>query len=106
VHDYKGFSASLRLRYFGPRDLTSDGINRSLKTALLNGGLGYQFNKTLGLSAEFLNMLNRYDDAITYAYLTRVSPNPASPLYAPKFTNVYHPTEPFQVRFGLHFRFE
>ena len=29
LHDYKGFSASLRLRYFGPRDLTSDGINRS-----------------------------------------------------------------------------
>ena len=29
LHDYKGFSSSLRLRYFGPRDLTSDGIFRS-----------------------------------------------------------------------------
>jgi hypothetical protein len=105
LHDYKGFSASLRLRYFGPRDLTSDGINRSLKTALLNGGLGYQFNKNWGVSAEFLNMLNRYDDDITYAYVSRVSRNPASPLYVPRFTNVYHPTEPFQVRFALHYRF-
>ena len=26
LHDYDGFSSSLRLRYFGPRDLTSDGI--------------------------------------------------------------------------------
>jgi hypothetical protein len=26
LHDLKGFSSSLRLRYFGPRDLTSDGI--------------------------------------------------------------------------------
>ena len=26
LHDLHGFSASLRLRYFGPRDLTSDGI--------------------------------------------------------------------------------
>jgi hypothetical protein len=106
LHDYKGFSASLRLRYFGPRDLTSDGINRPQKTALLNGGLGYQINKTWGFSAEFLNMLNRYDDDITYAYVSRVSRNPASPLYVPAFTNVYHPTEPFQLRFGLHFRFE
>ena len=37
LHDYKGFSSSLRLRYFGPRDLTSDGIYRSEATALLNG---------------------------------------------------------------------
>ncbi len=29
LHDLNGFSASLRLRYFGPRDLTSDGIYRS-----------------------------------------------------------------------------
>ena len=29
LHDWHGFSASLRLRYFGPRDLTSDGIYRS-----------------------------------------------------------------------------
>jgi len=105
LHDYKGFSASLRLRYFGPRDLTSDGINRSQKTALLNGGLGYQVNKTWGFSAEFLNLLNRYDDDITYAYVSRISQNPTSPLYLPRFTNIYHPTEPFQVRFGLHYRF-
>ena len=26
LHDFKGFSASLRLRYFGPRYLTSDGL--------------------------------------------------------------------------------
>ncbi len=38
LHDYKGFSSSLRLRYFGPRDLTSDGVFRSQATALLNGG--------------------------------------------------------------------
>ena len=64
LHDYKGFSASLRLRYFGPRELTSDGINRSTATALVNAGLGYQFNKNWGISAEFLNFLNRRDDDI------------------------------------------
>ena len=45
LHDLKGFSASLRLRYFGPRDLTSDGIYRSNATALLNAEVGYQINK-------------------------------------------------------------
>src|SRR5215469_4771620 len=29
MHDHKGFSGSLRLRYFGPRHLTSDTIYRS-----------------------------------------------------------------------------
>ena len=42
MHDYKGFSSSLRLRYFGPRDLTSDGIYQSSQTVLLNGEVGYQ----------------------------------------------------------------
>ena len=57
LHDLKGFSASLRLRYFGPRDLTSDGIYRSKATALLNAEVGYQINKTWRVSAEFLNLL-------------------------------------------------
>ena len=47
LHDFKGFSASLRLRYFGPRDLTSDGIYRSNSTLLLNAEVGYQINKTM-----------------------------------------------------------
>jgi carboxypeptidase family protein/TonB-dependent receptor-like protein len=100
LREYKGFSASLRLRYFGPRDLTSDGINRSKSTLLFNAGLGYQFNKKWGVSAEALNLLNRKADDITYAYISRITPTAA-----PEFTNVYHPTEPFQVRFALHYRY-
>ena len=34
LHDYDGFSSSLRLRYFGPRDLTSDGIYRSQRNGV------------------------------------------------------------------------
>ncbi len=100
LHDYKGFSVSFRTRYFGPRELTSDGLNRSNATFLANAGLGYQFNKNWGVSAEALNLLNSKADDITYAYISRITPtaNPA-------FTNVYHPTEPFQVRFALHYRF-
>ena len=96
LHDLKGFWTSLRLRYFGPRDLSSDGIFRSKATALLNGEVGYQFSERWGISAEFLNLLNRRDHDIDYAYESRITPTAA-----PTFTGVFHPVEPFQVRFGL-----
>jgi hypothetical protein len=101
LNDYKGFSASLRLRYFGPRDLTSDGIYRSNPTALLNGEVGYQFNRQWRISAEFLNMLNRRDSDIDYAYVSRITPTGDA-----AFTDVFHPTEPFQVRVALRYRFD
>ncbi len=96
LHDYRGFSSSLRLRYFGPRDLTSDAIYRSQATALVNGEIGYRVGERWRLSAEFLNMLNRNDHDIDYAYTSRITPT--SP---PAFTDVFHPVEPFQVRFWL-----
>jgi hypothetical protein len=96
LHDYKGLTSSLRLRFFGPRDLTSDGIYRSKATALLNGELGYRFNPKWRVSAEFLNVLNRKDHDIDYAYTSRITPTAAS-----AFTGVFHPVEPFQVRFAL-----
>jgi hypothetical protein len=100
LHDYKGFSSSLRLRYFGPRDLTSDGIYRSNLTALLNAQVGYKINKTWRVSVEFLNLLNRRDSDIDYAYISRITPTAA-----PAFTDVFHPTEPFEARFRLHYTF-
>ena len=100
LHLPKGFSESLRLRYFGPRDLTSDGVYRSQATALLNAGVGYQINKTWRVSVEFLNLLNRRDHDIDYAYTSQITPTAT-----PAFTDVFHPVEPFQVRFGLHYTF-
>jgi len=96
LHNLKGFSESLRLRYFGPRDLTSDGIYRSNTTILLNAEIGYQINKKWRVSAEFLNLLNRSDHDIDYAYTSRITPTAT-----PAFTDVFHPVESFQVRFGL-----
>ncbi len=96
LHDYRGFSSSLRLRYFGPRDLTSDGIYRSQATALLNGLVAYEFNEKWRISAEVLNILNRRDHDIDYAYTSQVTPTGTQ-----AFTDVLHPVEPIQVRFGL-----
>jgi hypothetical protein len=96
LHDYRGFSATVRLRAFGPRDLTSDGIYRSNATILLNAEVGYRISDKWRVSAEFLNLLNRRDHDIDYAYASRIAStaNPA-------FTDVLHPVEPFQARFGL-----
>jgi len=104
LHDYKGYSSSLRLRYFGPRDLTSDGIFRSNRTVMLNGELGYQIKKKWRVSVEFLNMLDRSDSDIDYAYESRVVPGitpGGTPIGPSVFTRVAHPVEPFQVRFAL-----
>jgi hypothetical protein len=104
LHDLQGFSSSMRLRYFGPRDLTSDGIFRSNQTVMLNAELGYQFCKKWRVSAEFLNMLDRKDSDIDYAYESRVQrglTKAGEPVAESTFTRVAHPVEPFQVRFGL-----
>jgi hypothetical protein len=99
LHDHKGLTSSLRLRYFGPRVLTSDGLYQSSQTVLLNGELGYQFFKKWHVTAEFLNMLNRRDSDIDYAYVYQFTPNAfATP---PAFGRVTHPTEPFLARFSF-----
>ena len=100
LHDFHGFSASLRLRYFGPRDLTSDGFYKSSETILLNAEVGYQINKTWRISAEVLNLLDRHDQDITYAYESRVTSGGSS-----AFQKVYHPVEPIQLRVGVTARF-
>jgi hypothetical protein len=96
LHEYKRFSTSLRLRAFGPRDLTSDRIYRSDPTVLLNAELRYRATQSWSLAAEFLNLLNRKDHDIDYAYESRVTPEAES-----LFTYVFHSVEPFQVRLAL-----
>lgn len=96
MHDYKRISASLRLRAFGPRNLTSDGIYRSNATVLLNAEVRYRITGKWSFVVEALNLLNRRDHDIDYAYTSRITPTAD-----PAFTDVFHPVEPFQVRFGL-----
>jgi hypothetical protein len=96
VQSYKGFWGSLRLRYFGPRNLTSDAIYRSASTALLNAEVGYHINERWSLSTQLFNLLDRSDHDIDYAYISRITPADAA-----AFTDVFHPVDPFQVRFTL-----
>jgi TonB dependent receptor len=124
LQDYKGLSGSLRLRYFGPRPLTSDAIYTSPSTALINLGAGYKFNRNWSLLGEVLNVFNRRDHDIDYAYVSQITP--AAGLGLPEtppttlaeqeqvasvvnanaaFTRVMHPVEPVQARFTLRYSF-
>jgi outer membrane receptor protein involved in Fe transport len=124
LQNYKGFSASLRLRYFGPRPLTSDAIYKSPSTALVNLGATYRFNKSWSLMGEVLNVTNRRDHDIDYAYVSQITPAaglglPATPPTTlagqeqvasvvnanAAFTRVLHPVEPIQARFTLRYSF-
>jgi outer membrane receptor protein involved in Fe transport len=125
LQDYKRFSASLRLRYFGPRPLTSDGIYTSPSTALVNLGATYKFNENWSLVGEVLNLFNRRDHDVDYAYVSQITPAaglpglPVTPPTTPAgqalvanavnanaaFTRVMHPVEPVQARFSLRYSF-
>ena len=99
-HADTGFFSSLRLRYFGSRPLIEDNSFRSGETILLNAQVGYKINKTWTVSAEVLNLLNRRNHDIDYAYESRITPASASN------TEIhFHPVEPIQVRFALTARF-
>jgi hypothetical protein len=102
LHDYHGFSSSLRLRYFGPRDLTSDGNYQSQPTLILNWEGGYRISKTWSLTAEILNLLDSRGHDIDYTYESQVLAHRAGQA---SFQDVFHPTEPIQVRLGLTARF-
>ncbi len=124
LQDYKGFSSSVRLRYFGPRPLTSDALYTSPSTALVNMQASYEFNEKWSLVGEVLNMFNRRDHDIDYAYASQITPAaglglPTAPPTSlagqqavadavnanAAFTRVMHPVEPVQARFTLRYRF-
>lgn len=99
-HSDGGFFASLRLRYFGPRPLREDNAFRSGETILLNAQVGYQINQRWTVSAEILNLLDRRDHDIDYAYESRISPG------ATVNEEIhFHPVEPIQARFAITARF-
>lgn len=75
VRDYKSSSASLRLRNFGPRGLTSDGVYCSKATTLLNAEVGYSNFK---LTRDGVLWPNSWICS-TAAITTLPTPTPMSP---------------------------
>ncbi len=70
---------SLRLRYFGPRDLIEDGSIRSDATTLTNARLGRQLPNGLSLALEVFNLFDEKASDIDYFYESRL-PGEAEPV--------------------------
>lgn len=96
-----GWETSLRLRYFGPRPLTSTGNVTSASTTIVNWGAGYRINPTWRVSGEILNLFDRHDHDIDYYYQSRNSPAPGAPS---PFEDHFHPVEPIEFRLAIEAR--
>jgi outer membrane receptor protein involved in Fe transport len=101
VKGKSGWEATMRMRYFGPRPLVSDGSVMSASTLVVNLGLGYRITRRWRATCDVLNLLDRRDHDIDYYYQSRNSPAPG----APESNEIhFHPIEPTEVRFGLEAR--
>jgi hypothetical protein len=109
--------------------LTSDAIYTSPSTTLVNYEVSYKFNRNWSLVGEVLNLFNRRDHDVDYAYVSQINPAatlvyqgqplpPAPPTtFAEQelvanainanaaFTRVMHPVEPVQARLTLRYSF-
>jgi hypothetical protein len=90
------WSGGLRLRYFGPRPLTTDDSVRSHASLTLNGRLGYRVNKATRVELEGFNLANRSASAIDYYYASRLQ----GEVTAHQDVH-FHPIEPRSLRITL-----
>ena len=92
---------SLRLRYFGPRNLVEDGSVRSSSTRLLNGQLGARVSARTELVLDAFNLLDSQASDIDYLYASRLPGEPAEGV-----EDVHsHPTLPRTLRLSMRVRF-
>ena len=101
VHDVRGWSSSLRWRYFGPRYLTQDGSQLSPTTSLVYYRLSYKFNKTWSIDGDIFNLFNAKVPDISYYYTSRLQGEPAEGVNG----FLFHAAEPRTFRLALTARF-
>jgi hypothetical protein len=101
VHQLGPWSASLYLRYFGPRPLVEDDSVRSAASALFNAQVSWQVIPWARLSLDVFNLLDAQVDDIAYFYVSRLRGEPARGI-----ADVHiHPAEKRSVRLVVGFTF-
>ena len=101
IHDHGPLSASLRLRYFGPRPLVEDDSVRSKAATTLNARVTYRFSPRYALNVDAFNLTNAKVSDIDYFYTSRLRGEPLAGV-----DDVHtHPLEPFTVRASFSLTF-
>ena len=77
IHELGPWSASLFLRYFGPRPLVEDDSVRSSSSTILNAQVAYRFNRFAKLTLDVFNLADAQVDDISYYYTSRLPGEPA-----------------------------
>jgi TonB dependent receptor/TonB-dependent Receptor Plug Domain len=80
--DRRDFTASLRMRYFGPRVLDQLGDAVSPPSNLLNTQLTWKRPAGRKITLDILNLLNAESNDVTYSYGSWVPQDAANPAYA------------------------
>ncbi len=92
---------SVRLRYFGARDLTEDGSVRSKPTTLVNAQGGVRISPSTRVVLDVFNLFNTEASDIDYFYTSRLRGEPAGGV-----DDIHlHPTLPRSIRIGLQVEF-
>ncbi|HUJ28240.1 MAG TPA: TonB-dependent receptor [Myxococcales bacterium] len=97
IHRLGAWSASLFLRYFGPRALTQDDSVRSTASTLFNAQVAYQVGPRLKFVLDAFNLLDVQVDDMAYYYQSRLRGEPAGGIGDIHF----HPAEPRSLRATL-----
>jgi outer membrane receptor protein involved in Fe transport len=105
IHDLPGawrnWTASARVRYFGPRNLIEDGSVESDSTTLVNAQIGYKFNETWSAAVQCFNLFETDASDIDYFYTSRLRGEPDEGVDDIHF----HPVEPREFRLSVTARF-
>jgi len=105
IHDLGPWSASLFVRYFGPRALTQDGAIWSSGSTIVTGQVSYQLTRNVALALEGFNLLNAKVDDIAYYYNSRLPWEPRETPPAQGTADYHiHPAEPISFRGTLTVR--
>ena len=101
IHRLGPWSASLFMRYFGPRALVQDNSIRSAASTLFNGQIAYDVNRSARVTLDILNIFDVIVNDMEYYYPTRLRGEPVAGI------NDYeiHPSEPLSVRLSLTTKF-
>jgi hypothetical protein len=96
----EGWFGGARLRYFGPQPLIEDNSERAPSSTTINARLGWRA-KAWEFSVDILNVLDRENYDIAYAYASRLPGEPVD-----GFDDLhFHPAEPRTVRVTITRRF-